>query len=109
MAQVKTTNDMLALMSDAYEVTPDFRMQLVSARKGVPPDVKLDGYTPRPTHSAPTTPCTSSRRTADSVHATVCGTGMYKFVDALQALVPDGPPSLIRCAKLSIEGKVMWH
>jgi len=42
-APVKTTNDLLALMSDAYEVTPDHRMLLKPERKGVPPDVKLDG------------------------------------------------------------------
>lgn len=42
-APVKTTNDMLALMSDAYEITPDFRMVLKAERNGVPPNVKLDG------------------------------------------------------------------
>ena len=73
-APVKTTNDMLALMSDAYEVTSDFRMTLKAERDGNPPDVKLDGA--------------------------------YKFVDALQALVPSGPPSLIACKKIAVEGKV---
>ena len=71
-APVKTTNDMLALMSDAYMVTPDHRMELVAARGGVPPNVKLDKA--------------------------------YKFVDALMTLVPDGPPSLVGCDKLTIEG-----
>merc|ERR1712216_943447 len=33
-APVKTTNDMLALMSDAYEVTTDFRMVLKAKRDG---------------------------------------------------------------------------
>ncbi len=75
-APVKTTADMLALMSDAYEVTRDFRMQLKPARNGVPPDVKLDGA--------------------------------YKFVDALKTLVPNGPPSLIECTKLVVEGKVVF-
>jgi len=75
-APVKTTNDMLALMSDAYEVTADFRMVLVEARKGVPPNIKLDG--------------------------------MYKFVDQLQKLVPNGPPSLVNCNKLTIEGSVVF-
>merc|ERR1711918_51755 len=42
-APVKTTNDMLALMSDAYEITADFRMVLKAERNGVPPNVKLDG------------------------------------------------------------------
>merc|ERR1719231_441689 len=73
-APVKTTNDMLALMSDAYEVTSDFRMVMKAERGGVPPNIKLDG--------------------------------MYKFVDQLKELVPDGPPSLIGCSKLTIEGKV---
>jgi len=41
-APVKTTADMLGLMSDAYEVTPDHRMILTAERAGVPPTVKLD-------------------------------------------------------------------
>ena len=73
-APVKTTNDMLALMSDAYMVTADHRMELVAKRKGVPPNVKLDGC--------------------------------YKFVDQLTTLVPNGPPSLIGCDKLTVEGKM---
>jgi len=75
-APVKTTNDMLALMSDAYEVSADFRMVLKAEREGVPPTVKLDG--------------------------------MYKFVDQLNTLVPNGPPSLIGCKKLTVEGKVVF-
>jgi len=75
-APVKTTNDMLALMSDAYEVTEDHRMVLKAERSGVPPDVKLDG--------------------------------MYKFVDQMNTLVPKGPPSLISCKKITIEGKVKF-
>lgn len=75
-APVKTTNDMLALMSDAYMVTADHRMELVAERNGVPPNVKLDGC--------------------------------YKFVDQLQTLVPNGPPSLIKCDKLTIEGKMSF-
>merc|ERR1719217_1945110 len=73
-APVKTTNDMLALMSDAYTITDDFRMVLKAERAGAPPNVKLDGA--------------------------------YKFVDQLMTLVPNGPPSLIGCSKLTIEGKV---
>merc|ERR1711939_679082 len=75
-APVKTTNDMLALMSDAYEITADHRMVLKAERNGVPPNVKLDGA--------------------------------YKFVDALQTLVPNGPPSLIDCKKITIEGKIAF-
>merc|ERR1711998_64653 len=39
-APVKTTNDLFALRSDAYFLTPDFRITLAPARNGVPPDVK---------------------------------------------------------------------
>jgi UDP-N-acetylglucosamine pyrophosphorylase len=42
-APVKTTADLVALMSDAYEVTSDHRMILKAQRNGVPPNVKLDG------------------------------------------------------------------
>merc|ERR1719487_573617 len=75
-APVKTTNDMLALMSDAYEVTKDYRMVLKAERNGTPPNIKLDGA--------------------------------YKFVDALQELVANGPPSLIECTKLTVEGKIVF-
>ena len=34
--------------------------------------------------------------------------GAYKFVDGLQTLVPNGPPSLLQCKKLTIEGKVVF-
>merc|ERR1711920_120926 len=35
-APVKTTNDLLALRSDAYCLTPDCRIELAPSRKGVP-------------------------------------------------------------------------
>lgn len=73
-APVKTTNDLLALRSDAYVLTPDFRIELAPARSGVPPNIKLDGA--------------------------------YKFVDAMDTLIPNGVPSLINCTKLVIEGEV---
>jgi UTP--glucose-1-phosphate uridylyltransferase len=41
-APVKTTNDLLALRSDAYELTDDFRVVLSPGREGVPPLVELD-------------------------------------------------------------------
>lgn len=41
-APVKTTADLLALRSDAYQVTPDFRLELIPARKGIPPEINLD-------------------------------------------------------------------
>ena len=75
-APVKTTNDLLALSSDAYEVTADKRMVLKAERNGTPPDIKLDG--------------------------------MYKFVDQLNTLIPKGPPSLIKCDKLTVEGAVYF-
>mmetsp|Transcript_10166 Transcript_10166/g.34553 ORF Transcript_10166/g.34553 Transcript_10166/m.34553 type:complete len:463 (-) Transcript_10166:227-1615(-) len=42
-APVKTTNDLLALRSDAYVITPDHRVELAPEREGKPPNVKLDG------------------------------------------------------------------
>lgn len=40
-APVKKCDDLLNLRSDAYEVTPDSRLQLVESRLGVPPTVNL--------------------------------------------------------------------
>ena len=40
---VKTTNDLLALRSDAYVVTEDRRLELASECRGTPPEVVLDG------------------------------------------------------------------
>eukprot|EP00913_Durusdinium_trenchii_P022239 g20896.t1 len=41
-APVKKTDDLLALRSDAYRLTEDFRIELIPERNGVPPLVKLD-------------------------------------------------------------------
>ncbi|EEF60646.1 UTP--glucose-1-phosphate uridylyltransferase [Pedosphaera parvula] len=41
-APVKTTADLLALRSDAYEVTKDWRLELAASRQGVPPAIDLD-------------------------------------------------------------------
>ena len=41
-APVKTTDDLLALRSDAYVVTDDFRLELHPDRKSLPPVVNLD-------------------------------------------------------------------
>ena len=41
-APVKTTSDLLALRSDAYQVSGDQRLELVPDREGVPPDVVLE-------------------------------------------------------------------
>jgi hypothetical protein len=42
-APVKTTADLLVLRSDACQITPDWRVELVPARHGQPPVVDLDG------------------------------------------------------------------
>ena len=60
-APVKTTSDLLALRSDAYRVTEDFRLVLDSSRRGQPPLVELDenyfkmlaDFEARLTHGAP--------------------------------------------------------
>merc|ERR1719394_1436592 len=75
-APVKTTNDLLALRSDAYTLTDDFRITLAPERAGVPPNIKLDGR--------------------------------YKFVDAMETLIPEGAPSLIGCKSLAVEGEVVF-
>jgi len=41
-APVKTTGDLLAILSDAYETTYDHRVALTAERHGVPPLIKLD-------------------------------------------------------------------
>merc|ERR1712139_179430 len=41
-APVKSCEDLLALRSDAYVQTEDFRIELATTRNGVPPVVKLD-------------------------------------------------------------------
>merc|ERR1712226_1261193 len=72
-APVKKCDDLVALRSDAYTITEDFRIQSAKAREGVPPLIKLDDA--------------------------------YKFVDAMDTLIPNGPPSLIKCKSLKVEGK----
>merc|ERR1712190_378558 len=76
-APVKTTNDLLALRSDAYTLTDDYRITLAPERAGVPPNIKLDGR--------------------------------YKFVDAMETLIPEGAPSLIGCKSLAVEGEVIFR
>jgi len=41
---VKTTADLLAVRSDAYELDTEFRLVLRAERNGVPPEVKLSEY-----------------------------------------------------------------
>merc|ERR1719210_822848 len=75
-APVKTTNDLLALRSDAYKLTEDYRIVLAPERSGQPPTIDLDGR--------------------------------YKFVDAMEKLVPEGAPSLIACKSLTVKGEVAF-
>jgi len=71
-APVKKCDDLIALRSDAYILTEDFRIELAPERAGVPPTIKLDD--------------------------------LYKFVDAMDTLIPNGVPSLIGCNSMKIEG-----
>merc|ERR1719174_1395179 len=71
-APVKKCDDLIALRSDAYRVTEDFRIELAEARNGIPPTIKLDD--------------------------------LYKFVDAMDTLIPNGVPSLVGCNSMKIEG-----
>merc|ERR1719356_536606 len=73
-APVKKCDDLIALRSDAYVITEDFRIELAPERSGVPPLVKLDDR--------------------------------YKFVDAMDTLIPNGVPSLRKCNKLTIKGEI---
>merc|ERR1712039_1139272 len=73
-APVKKCDDLIALRSDAYVLTEDFRIQLAPERGGVPPLVKLDDR--------------------------------YKFVDAMDTIIPNGVPSLKDCNKLTIKSEV---
>merc|ERR1712188_236038 len=76
-APVKKCDDLIALRSDAYVLTEDFRIELAPDRKGVPPTIKLDDA--------------------------------YKFVDAMDTLIPNGVPSLIGCNSMKIEGKIVFE
>jgi len=73
-APVKKCDDLIALRSDAYVVTEDFRIELAPERNGIPPTVKLDD--------------------------------LYKFVDAMDTLIPNGVPSLVGCTSMKIEGSL---
>merc|ERR1719359_2422090 len=76
-APVKKCDDLIALRSNAYVVTEDFRIELAPEREGVPPTIKLDDR--------------------------------YKFVDAMDTLIPNGVPSLLNCKSLKIEGEVVFE
>src|ERR671928_553787 len=73
-APVKTTSDLLALRSDAYVVTDDFRVEPAEGRDG-PPVVDLDD-------------------------------DYFKLLRDFEARFPSGPPSLVRCERLTVKGDV---
>ena len=76
-APVKTTNDLLALRSDAYRLTDEGQVVLAEARGGVPPVIELDSR-------------------------------YYKLLGDFEDRFPAGPPSLIGCERLSVEGDVIF-
>ena len=76
---VKTTNDLLAVRSDAFEYTADHSLQSRRRHPGVPAlKISLD-----PAH--------------------------YKKIEQLEERFPAGPPSLKDCAALSVEGDVLFE
>jgi UDP-N-acetylglucosamine pyrophosphorylase len=76
-APVKKCDDLIALRSDAYVLTSDFRIELAAERAGVPPMIKLDDR--------------------------------YKFVDAMDTMIPNGVPSLVGCKSLKITGPIEFE
>lgn len=78
-APVKTTDDLLALWSDAYELTDDMHIRLSPKRelKG-PPVIKLDQR-------------------------------FYRKIDDFSARFPEGAPSLMDCRKMTVEGDHVFH
>ena len=69
---------MLALLSDAYMITPDHCMALTPERLGVPPDVTLDG----------------SYKFVDRLMELVANGANV--------------PSLVKCTSLAIEGDIVF-
>ena len=76
-APVKTCSDLFVLRSDAFAVTPDWRLELAPACNGKGPVVDLD-------------------------------TKLYKLVDKMESLTPDGVPSLVKCSRLTVKGPVVF-
>jgi UTP--glucose-1-phosphate uridylyltransferase len=76
-APVKTTDDLLALRSDAYVLEDDATVQLAPEREGRVPFVALD-----------------------SDH--------FKLLRDFDARFPEGPPSLVNCDRLVVEGDVRF-
>src|ERR671936_1969843 len=73
---VKTTNDLLVLRSDAYDLPGDARVVLAGGRS-TPPLVDLDSK-------------------------------YFKLLRDFDARFPAGPPSLVACDRLTVEGDVTF-
>jgi UTP--glucose-1-phosphate uridylyltransferase len=76
-APVKTTDDLLALRSDAYRLDDGARVVLAPERQGRVPYVALDG-------------------------------DHFKLLRDFEARFPAGPPSLVECDRLVVEGDVRF-
>jgi hypothetical protein len=77
-APVKTTDDLLAVRSDAYVLTDDWQIVLSPARPHAgPPVISLD---PK----------------------------VYKLIDEMEHRFPYGPPSLVECERLTVKGDVRF-
>jgi UTP--glucose-1-phosphate uridylyltransferase len=76
-APVKTTNDLLVVRSDAYEVADDWTVRLAAGRDGRPPLVELDS-------------------------------GHFKLVRDFESRFSCGPPSLVECERLTVQGDVSF-
>ena len=76
-APVKTTNELLAVRSDAYVLNEDHTLTLHPERAGTPCVISLDR-------------------------------NYYKTVDDIATRFPSGPPSLLECNSLSVEGDVVF-
>ncbi len=75
---VKTTDDLLALRSDCFDLAPDARVVVSPRRRSAePPYVELD-----PAH--------------------------YKLLDDFDSRFPAGPPSLAECDRLVVRGDVVF-
>jgi UTP--glucose-1-phosphate uridylyltransferase len=75
-APVKTTNDLLAVRSDAYVLSDEFHVELAPERDG-PPVVDLDD-------------------------------DHYKLLRDFEERFPAGPPSLLACERLTVQGDVLF-
>jgi UTP--glucose-1-phosphate uridylyltransferase len=78
-APVKSTDDLLAVRSDAYLLGEDWQIALAPDRATAgPPVITLD---PR----------------------------YYKLIDQFEARFPAGPPSLVACNRLQVQGDVLFR